>query len=356
MATTTYYGWTTPNDTDLVKNGASAIRTLGSAVDSSLWTAGYSAGKNKIINGDFGIWQRGTSITFADNAYTADRFIVQINSGSAGTGTVSQQTFTAGTAPVSGYEGQFFWRYNLTATGTSVLHYVAQRIENVRTFANQTVTFSFWGKADSARTINSEILQIFGSGGSSAVVTSGATHSFTASWQRFSVTISVPSISGKTIGTGSYLQPRFYWSAAAGATIDTWGWQLEAGSTATPFQTATGTIQGELAACQRYYYRTNPLTQAYQDMVQGQAASTTDVRFILRMPTTMRTIPSAIEYSTLRISDYNTNIAVTSLGGSLYTPDSVELQATVTGATQFRPYILQANNSTSAYVAVTAEL
>lgn len=36
MATTTNFGWTTPDDTDLVKDGASAIRTLGSAVDTSL--------------------------------------------------------------------------------------------------------------------------------------------------------------------------------------------------------------------------------------------------------------------------------------------------------------------------------
>ncbi len=36
MATTTNYGWTTPDDTSLVKDGASAIRTLGSAIDTSL--------------------------------------------------------------------------------------------------------------------------------------------------------------------------------------------------------------------------------------------------------------------------------------------------------------------------------
>lgn len=36
MATTTNYGWTTPNDTDLVKDGASAIRTLGSSIDTSV--------------------------------------------------------------------------------------------------------------------------------------------------------------------------------------------------------------------------------------------------------------------------------------------------------------------------------
>jgi hypothetical protein len=35
MATTTNYGWTTPDDTDLVKDGAAAIRTLGSSIDTS---------------------------------------------------------------------------------------------------------------------------------------------------------------------------------------------------------------------------------------------------------------------------------------------------------------------------------
>ena len=36
MATTTNYGWTTPNDTDLVKNGANAIRSLGTSADSTV--------------------------------------------------------------------------------------------------------------------------------------------------------------------------------------------------------------------------------------------------------------------------------------------------------------------------------
>ena len=35
MATTTNYGWDTPDDTDLVKDGAAAIRTLGSSVDTT---------------------------------------------------------------------------------------------------------------------------------------------------------------------------------------------------------------------------------------------------------------------------------------------------------------------------------
>lgn len=39
MATTTNYSWTTPDNTAYVKDGASAIRTLGSSVDSTLFTA-----------------------------------------------------------------------------------------------------------------------------------------------------------------------------------------------------------------------------------------------------------------------------------------------------------------------------
>jgi hypothetical protein len=36
MATTTYFGWTTPDNTDLVKDGAAAIRSLGSQIDASM--------------------------------------------------------------------------------------------------------------------------------------------------------------------------------------------------------------------------------------------------------------------------------------------------------------------------------
>lgn len=43
MATTSNYGWTTPDDTSYVKDGASAIRSLGSAVDAALYPVNYVA-------------------------------------------------------------------------------------------------------------------------------------------------------------------------------------------------------------------------------------------------------------------------------------------------------------------------
>lgn len=60
MATTTYFGWTTPDDTSLVKDGAAAIRTLGSAIDASLQdlkggTTGQTLTKNSNTDMDF-VW------------------------------------------------------------------------------------------------------------------------------------------------------------------------------------------------------------------------------------------------------------------------------------------------------------
>jgi hypothetical protein len=215
-------------------------------------TTNFYAGKNKIINGNFGIWQRGTSFS-TNNVYTADRWYVT-GDGSP-TFTLSQQTFTAGTAPVAGYEGQYFARYAVTSAGGSTYRQLQQQIEDVRTFAGQTITISFWARINSGTVTGNYVRwnQIFGSGGSATVNGSSNNFTLTSSWQRFTVTTSVTSISGKTIGTSSYLGIDFVLPFTTTMSVDFWGVQVETGSTATAFQTATGTIQGELAACQRYY-------------------------------------------------------------------------------------------------------
>jgi hypothetical protein len=50
MPTTTNYGWTTPADTDLVKDGASAIRTLGTAIDTTVFTNAGNAIQKSIVD------------------------------------------------------------------------------------------------------------------------------------------------------------------------------------------------------------------------------------------------------------------------------------------------------------------
>jgi hypothetical protein len=228
---------------------------------------GFTAGKNKIINGDFNINQRSFSSTTTSATYGFDRWRIA-NSG--GTVTYSAQTFTLGTAPVSGYEGKNFARV-VTASQSAAGDFAvfSQFIESVRTFAGQTVTVSFWAKAAAGTPkVAVEFVQAFGTGGSPSadVNTYAGQITLSTSWARYSVSVAVPSISGKTIGTasndslglflwtsaGSTLNSRTGSLGAQNATIDFWGVQVEAGSTVTAFQTATGTIQGELDACRRY--------------------------------------------------------------------------------------------------------
>ena len=322
------------------------------------WQGDYAAGRNKIINGDFGIWQRGTSFTTSGVAgqYTSDRWFAQ---GDAANSTITQQIFTPGTAPVAGYEGQYYLRYVKGGTTANQM-FLSQRIEDVRTFAGQTVTLSYWAKASTALTNEPLIQQNFGSGGSSEVYTTTATQGLTTSWARYSVTVAAPSVSGKTIGTSSYVA---FWpiryTGTSNVTIDIWGVQVEAGSIATPFQTATGTIQGELAACQRYYFRASADT-AYAAMnATGYLNTTTNALMYVTVPVTMRVAPTAVDFSTLRVGDVAdayTTISNVTLDSVVNQRSMPAINCTVSGATAFRWARLQANNSTNAFIGFSAEL
>jgi hypothetical protein len=266
----------------------------------------FLAGKNKIINGDFYVNQRGFSSGNADNSFNFDRW--QANA-SGGTVTTTASTFTLGAAPVAGYEGRNFLTVATSGQTTSAqLTLVNQKIESVRNFANQTVTVSFWAKANTGTPkIAVEFQQNFGTGGSpsSTINTYAGQATLSTSWARYSVSVAVPSISGKTLGTNNndFLNLILWYSAGSdynartgslglqNATIDIWGIQAEAGSIATPFQTATGTIQGELAACQRYL---PAIAASNGEIYAGQAYSTTAALIPVVFPVTARVAPTGI--------------------------------------------------------------
>jgi hypothetical protein len=288
------------------------------------YSALFGANKNKIINGDFNINQRAFSSTTSTGVYSFDRWLTNF---SDGTSTFSAQSFTPGAAPVAGYEGKNYIQIVTTGqTTTGAFTRYDQRIEDVRTFAGQTVTVSFWAQAGSGTpSVSVELQQSFGSGGSpsgtvNGIIASPAKQEISTSWTRYSFTIAVPSISGKTVGTdasflllGIFVSAGSNFNARTGSlgiqsnTFNIWGVQVEAGSVATPFQTATGTIQGELAACQRYYYRTTPGSDT--TFALGMAYNATTSLIYLTFPVSMRIRPTAIEqtgtaanYKTLRSS------------------------------------------------------
>ena len=312
MATSPNYAWAEPDNSSLVKNGASDIRTLGDAIDTSVWNVGFGqAAKNKIINGDFSINQRNFTSVTTNYVYMFDRFASGVG-GTDGTVTFTPQTFTAGTAPVAGYEGKNYLRIvSAGQTATDCVTSFSQYIEGVRTFAGQTITVSFWAKAATGTpSIGMLIRQGFGTGGSANVDTFATVIPITTSWVRYSKTITVPSIAGKTIGTAND-SVRIALIASAGSaafsglsgvtiqnnTIDFWGIQAEYGSKATPFQLAGGgDPQSELAMCQRYYYRAVAVSAGNRFAV-GLCDSTTLTETVMPFPVTMRTNPTALEQS-----------------------------------------------------------
>lgn len=342
------------------------LNLLGSSV-------AYTAGKNKIINGDFRFNQRAFTSNTTSGAYNFDRWL-QGNSG--GTVTVTPQTFTAGAAPVSGYEAINFAQIAVTGQSAAgdFTQYL-QKIEDVRTFAGQTVTVSFWAKASSGTPkLSVELGQAFGSGGSGDVNTSAsAATTLSTSWARYSTTIAVPSISGKTIGTGSWLQTTFWLSAGSTyasransigiqtATFQIWGVQVESGSTATAFQTATGTIQGELAACQRYYWRVYPGASG-KAFCMAQSFLSTNAIGLMPFPVTMRIAPTSMEQSGTASHYAITDSAYTARACTAVPATVVEMTDSVAGI-----YITATNmvagyatslktNNAAAYLGWSAEL
>jgi hypothetical protein len=371
MATTTpNYAWVVPTSSDLVKNGATAIETLGDSVDASLWNSGYGqAGKNKIINGNFGINQRAFTSNTTAGTYNFDRFL---QGGSDGTITVTPQTFTLGTAPVAGYESTNFLQI-VTAgqTLTTAAANIQQRIESVKTFAGQTATFSFWAKANTGTpNVNVSLSQVFGTGGSpsTAVATLGTVQAISTSWARYSFTIAVPSISGKTLGTAKddYLAAIVYVSGGSASaaptvgvqnnTFQLWGWQVEVGSIATPFQTASGgSPQAELAMCQRYYQRMTGTVN--NNFGVGTRITTTGNYVPYYLPVQMRTSPTfgVGNQTYFNVNNGITNTASTAVALDQSSPYIASVNYTAgisTTGTAGNIYV----NTTGAYLEFIAEL
>ena len=357
------YTFSTTDDRLAVGNNGESLVADSSTSTGLRYQANFAVGKNKIINGDFGVWQRGTSFTNPGNTgeYTADRYTVAMNAVIT-SHTVSRQSFTPGAAPVAGYESQFFYRSLITTPGSATVLNIQNRIEDVRTFAGQTVTFSFWAKADTTRAVSVDYYQNFGSGGSGTVsATMLASTNLTTGWVRYSATVALPSISGKTIGTSSYLAVVVNQTVTAGSTLDIWGLQLEASNTATAFQTATGTIQGELAACQRYYWRLTGNAAGYYRLADsGFANSTTDAHLSIQNPVTMRVTPTSVDFSSVFLENYIgagskavTALTINSVSNPMVSTASITVASGLVAGTRYFGFL---NNNTSSFIGYSAEL
>jgi hypothetical protein len=339
MATTTpNFGWSVPTSSDLVKNGATAIETLGDSIDASLvdlkggttgqvlakatgtdmdftWTTASSgssntAGKNVFLNSNFSIWQRGTSASLggAGVVTAADRWATY----TAGSATTISRQLTGDTTNLPFIQYCARMQRTLASADTGLLE-MGQSVETINAipFAGKTVTLSFYARAGANYSATSSIFASFlrtGTGTDQNYVATSYTglatpfsqnNTLTTTWQRFTQT-------GTIAATATELAVDFRWTPTGVAGVSDYaevtGVQLEIAGSASPYSPNTSTQQAELAACQRYFQKTNnqsevPGTASSTAPINAINASTTLVVGVPPFKGSMRTSPTVTLYS-----------------------------------------------------------
>ena len=257
--------------------------------------------RNKLINGGFirDLWQRGTS--FSATGYTADRWRMELGTGESVT--VSQQSFSLGQTDVPG-EPQHYLQFNRTTTGSTPSK-IGQRIEYVRTSAGKNIITSGYISGSTNFTLNVKATQNFGSGGSASVTTTIGSINVTAGFSLFSLAAAIPSISGKTIGSGSddFIEVYFELPIAAGnVSFNLSQIQFEEGTQTTTFEVRPPAVEVPMAL--RFFNKTFPLTTtpAQNAGITGSiyadwGTSTGHVLLVWYFSERMRVPPSVVTYN-----------------------------------------------------------
>ena len=336
--------------------------------------------KNRIINGNMAIAQRGTSAVTTDESFPVDRFQLQIVN--ANLSLVQSSTAPAG------------FNYSIAATVTSTTS--ATVLDRSRLFQNiegfnvadldwgtanaKTITISFWARSTVTGTYSGNVTN--GGGNRSYIFTYALTAN---TWTYVTATIAGDT-SGtwlKTNGNGLCLNPITFncganyqgtagsWIAGdargtsgstylatsnSGAVFNITGVQLEVGSTATSFDYRPyGT---ELLLCQRYYAKVGPSVDgAFPGLGTAGGESSTAAFGVFNVPVTMRSIPTFSSNGTITLYSNGFN-NITSFGGAYYTRNTVSININVSGGglTVGRFYNILINNDSTAFIQFNSEL
>ncbi|MBN7760269.1 hypothetical protein JYP52_03915 [Nitratireductor aquibiodomus] len=244
----------------IIKDGfpvSTFMRTLlddesAGAARSTLNVDILSGFRNKIINGDFDVWQRGTSFNTPGNGtYVADRWLVAHDA--PGTFTVSRNQNQAETLLGS---PNYYLSWNQTVSATANYRALIQRIEDVRTLSGKSVTVTFTAYSSAPQTLSISLRQNFGSGGSAPGDLITKTVNVDGITKKFSMTFDLPSVNGKVFGANNNLELLIGMPLSGTFSVSVSRVSLvegDATAEADPFSPRH--IQQELNLCQRYYER-----------------------------------------------------------------------------------------------------
>jgi hypothetical protein len=349
--------------------------------DGLVWTP--FCGKNAIINGDFNVWQRGTSFTsVADSTYTADRW----GHGKSGTGVIDISRSTD--VPSVAQAGRLF-NFSLYADCTTAdasiaagdVYHLYQYVEgyNWLRFAQRSLVLSFWVKATKTGIY---CVSLRNSGVDRSFV-GEYTVNAANTWEKKTVRVSASPSAGTwdySVGIGALLsfclangstrQSAAGWSTgnflstsnqvnALDSTSNDFrivGVQLESGDVATEFESLPFTVQ--LAQCKRYYLRRQAVTAQNELGLPGYGYVTNVQQdWIDRFDVQMRVAPTfsrsadadfylVINGST--ITAVGLSSAKTDVWGAFLVTNNTTVTSGVAGSLH--------NTTTSAWLAYDAEL
>ena len=288
--------------------------------------------RNILINGDFNIWQRGTSfVSVVDQQYTVDRWVYRkINT------TAVHDISRSTDVPTVAQAGRKF-NYSVlidcqtidASIGSTDIVVFFQRIEgyNFLAIAQKTFTFGFWVKA----TKTGIYCVSFTSGAGDYGYVAEYTINASDTWEYKKITVpATPSAGAWNYTNGTALNAVFCLAAGSNyqTTPNAWqngdfsatsnqvnscdnaannfricGVQLESGSVATPFEQRS--IQHELQLCQRYFERSYNIETPTGTVEENQAAwgnvnsaDTTLLCVNVDFKSIKRTTPSVTAYNT----------------------------------------------------------
>jgi hypothetical protein len=330
-----------------------------------------AAGRNVLVNADFRINQRNAGLVSSSGSFVVDRFQANF---SGGTCSGEQKLFSPG-AGITGLASVEHYLEYISSGQSATTDFLRCRgaFEDIYTFAGETVTFSFYAKAATGTPkIALAFSQNFGSGGSTGVTTKAGEVTLSTSWARYSVTFTMPSISGKTIGANAFNTVQVFLSAGSAVdsgilstgvqnnTFSLAAFQLEQGSVATPFTTASGSFGGELALCQRYLQTISG--SSYEAL--GFAYGTTGSQYFIKLPVTARVAPTAITVSNVsHFTVYNTGFSggtPTALTLNTSSIDTISINATTTASSPTlaadSPVKLQITNASGSILFTGSEM
>lgn len=345
--------------------------------------------RNILLNGAMQVSQRATSVSGISAAAltynTADRWQFGLSALGTWTNAISADAPTG-----SGFRNSFRMTATASAvTGTGSYAFITQRLEGQTlqhlkkgTSSAQQLTASFWVKSNKTGTYIAELVDNDNTRQVSAAYTINAVDT----WENKTITFPADTTGVLDNDANDSLRLSFWLGAGtdytSGSLNTSWnslttanravgqtnlagvanqyfaitGVQLEPGNVASPYEFVL--YQDELRRCHRYYYK--PASTGNNTVfASGVAASTTSAYIFLNTPP-LRTTAQSVDWSTLQV-------AVPGIAGPAVTALSVSsgnsstqltfLTATVaSGLTSSARYELLQNSSTSAYLAVSAEL